>query len=138
PDYAADSILVRLKANAPRVLAAVAPGANLDTPLALVNGLWEVRLAPGEGVPAALAAARANPFVRYAEPNYILHAATVPNDPKYADGTLWGMNKIAMPAAWDVSTGGNTVVAVIDTGVDYNHPDLAAHISTNASEPNGL
>jgi len=133
--YAPDHILVRLKADAPRILARVAPGADLDRPLGLADGLWGVRLAPGETVPAALAAARANPFVRYAEPDYLLHAATVPNDSKYADGTLWGMNKIAMPAAWDVSTGGSTVVAVIDTGVDYTHPDLAAEVGTDL---NGL
>ena len=135
--YVPDRILVRLKADAPRILAAVAPGADLDRPLALVDGLWGVRLAPGQAVAAALAAARANPFVMYAEPDYLLHAATVPNDPKYADGTLWGMNKIAMPAAWDVSTGGSTVVAVIDTGVDYTHPDLAANIWTNPGEVAG-
>lgn len=136
-DYAPDSILVRLKADAPRVLAAVAPGAELDRPLALVDGLWQVQLAAGKTVQAALAAARANPFVAYAEPNYILHAATTPNDPKYLDNTLWGLNKIAMPAAWDIATGGGPVVAVIDTGADYNHPDLAANIWTNSTELNG-
>ncbi|HKB03013.1 MAG TPA: S8 family serine peptidase [Gemmataceae bacterium] len=137
PDYASDSILVRLKPAAPQVLAAVAAGVNLDHQLGLVNGLWEARLAPGKSVSAALKAARANPFVQYAEPNYLLHAATTPNDPKYTDGTLWGMNKIAMPAAWDVSTGGSTLVAVIDTGVDYNHPDLQANIWSNALEAGG-
>ncbi len=140
--YASDSILVRLKADAPRVLAAVAPGAELHQPLALVDGLWSVQLAAGESVPAALAAARADPYVQYAEPNYILHAATTPNDPRYTDGTLWGMNRISMPAAWDVSTGGatpgtGTLVAVIDTGVDYTHPDLAANIWTNPGEVDG-
>jgi subtilisin family serine protease len=138
PDYAADSILVRLKADSPGPQAPVAPGAYLHRPLGLVDGLWEVRLAAGQSVTAALNAVRANPFVEYAEPNYLLHVATTPNDPKYTDGTLWGMNKIGMPAAWNVSTGGATVVAVIDTGVDYNHPDLAANIWTNAPELNGL
>src|SRR5262249_14732583 len=141
PEYAPDSILVRLKADAPRILAAVAPGANLDRPLALVNGLWEVKLG-GPTVPDALRAARANPFVKYAEPNYILHTQTTTNDPQYTNGTQWDMNKIGMPAAWDVSTGGatpgtGTVVAVIDTGVDYTHPDLAANIWTNTAEQNG-
>lgn len=135
--YAPDSILVRLKADAPRVLAAVAPGADLDRPLALVDGLWQVRLAADRSVESALAAARANPYVAYAEPNYLLHVALTPNDPRYTDGTLWGMNKIGMPAAWDVATGGGPVVAVIDTGADYNHPDLAANLWTNTLEVAG-
>ncbi|HKB02221.1 MAG TPA: S8 family serine peptidase [Gemmataceae bacterium] len=136
--YDPHSLLIRLKADAPRVLAAVAPGAEFERPFGLVNGLWSVRLAAGLDVPTALVAARANPFVEYAEPNYILHVETTPNDPKYADGTLWDMNKIAMPAAWDVSTGHpDVLVAVIDTGADYNHPDLAANIWTNAAEAAG-
>ena len=136
-DYAPDSILVRLKADAPRILVAVAPGANLDRPFALVDGLWQVSLTAGRSVPSALAAARANPFVAYAEPNYLFQVATTPNDPRYIDNTLWGMDKIAMPAAWDTATGGGPIVAVIDTGADYNHPDLAANLWTNGAELNG-
>jgi subtilisin family serine protease len=82
------------------------------------------------------------PGVIYAEPNYILEATVIPNDTQF--GQLWGMNNtgqtvsgqtgvadadIDAPEAWDVSTGSsNIVVGVIDTGVDYNHPDLAANI----------
>ena len=136
-EYAADSLLVRLRADAPGPLAPVAPGAYLHRPLGLVDGLWEVRLAPGRAVEASLKAARANPFVEYAEPNYLLRVAETPNDPRYTDGTLWGMNQIAMPGAWDVATGGGPVVAVIDTGADYNHPDLAANMWVNGAELNG-
>lgn len=57
------------------------------------------------------------------EPNYIMHTMAVPNDTYYAK--LWGIKKMAMEQAWDVSTGSNEViVAVIDSGVDYNHEDL--------------
>jgi serine protease len=90
-----------------------------------------------------------DPRVRYAEPNYVVHAdATIPNDPRF--GELYGLNNtgqtiqgspgtadadIDAPEAWEVTTGSSsTVVAVVDTGVDYTHPDLAANIWTNPGE----
>ncbi len=62
--------------------------------------------------------------VLYAEPNYILHHyATEPNDTYY--GLQWHYPQINLPQAWDYTTGDNNViVAVIDTGVLMNHPDL--------------
>ncbi len=56
-------------------------------------------------------------------PNYFRYAQVVPNDPQY--GTQWGLEKINCPNAWNRSTGSpNTVVAVIDSGVDLDHPEL--------------
>jgi serine protease len=80
--------------------------------------------------------------VQYAEFNYVYHAGLTPNDTRF--GQMWGLNNtgqvvsgqtgvpgadISAVQAWDVSTGSTSVVVgVIDTGVDYNHPDLAANI----------
>jgi subtilisin family serine protease len=65
--------------------------------------------------------------VLYAEPNYIGSFATTPNDVYY--NQLWGLPAISTPTAWDISRGSrNYVVAVADTGVDYNHPDLVANL----------
>ena len=97
---------------------------------------------------AVLKAIQADPGVVMAEPNYIVSAlATVPNDPRL--GELWGLNNygqtggtadadIDAPEAWDIgvdSTG--IVVAVIDSGVDYTHADLAANMWVNAAEQAG-
>ena len=72
----------------------------------------------------------------YAEPNYIYHASVIPNDPLF--GQLYGMDKILAPSAWGVSSASpNTIVAVIDSGVEYTHSDLAGNIWTNQAEKNG-
>jgi subtilisin family serine protease len=77
-----------------------------------------------------------NPHVLYAEPNYVISIDKTPNDPSY--GSLWGLPKISAPSAWDVTTGtGAVVVGVVDSGVDYNHPDLAANIWSNSGVING-
>ena len=65
-----------------------------------------------------------------ASPNYEVHAAVVPNDPRYGD--CWGISNINAPSAWNRSTGSNNVyVAIIDTGIDYSNPDLAANVDTS-------
>ncbi|MBQ4479809.1 MAG: S8 family serine peptidase, partial [Victivallales bacterium] len=72
----------------------------------------------------------------YCEPNYKLEVSKTPNDPNFS--ALWGMEKIGAPEAWDSLTDApEVVVAVIDTGVDYNHPDLAANMWVNEAEKNG-
>jgi subtilisin family serine protease len=91
---------------------------------------------------------RKNPHVRYAEPNFIVHADTLPNDPAF--GNLWGLSNTGQPIqgfpgtpgadihaaqAWNTTTGSpNVTVAVIDTGVDYTHPDLSPNVWINPGE----
>ena len=65
------------------------------------------------------------------QPNYINELNSVPNDPYYS--LQWGMGNINMPQVWDYTTGSNTVyVAVLDTGIDYNHPDLNANMGKDS------
>ena len=89
-------------------------------------------------------AMRSRPDVIYAEPNYIRHKLTVPNDPRYPeqwalhntaqDGGLAG-NDIKAEQAWDKTTGSrNIVVGVVDEGIDISHPDLKDNIWTNPAE----
>lgn len=62
-------------------------------------------------------------YIEYAEKNLIFHACKTPNDPRRAE--QYALNKISAYQAWDITTGSeNIVVAVIDTGIDFNHPDL--------------
>jgi subtilisin family serine protease len=83
-----------------------------------------------------------DPDIEYAEPNYVVRLAATPNDPSFS--SLWGLFNngvnpvgggglsgadIDAPAAWDMTTGSRAqVVAIFDTGIDYNHPDLAANV----------
>ena len=58
------------------------------------------------------------------EPNYYVNAALTPNDPLWA--SQWGLPKVRADLAWDIELGKRSViVAVIDTGIDYSHEDLA-------------
>ncbi len=75
----------------------------------------------------------ADPAVAYAEPDFVVHAEAIPNDPRWSE--LWGMAKIGAPSAWDLSTGSSSIViADIDTGVAYDHQDLAANMWQNPGE----
>ena len=71
--------------------------------------------------------------VEYAQPNYIYQTCSDPNDPEFPD--QYAHQLIQMADAWDISTGsGDVVVAVMDTGVDINHPDLKDNIWINSGE----
>lgn len=78
-------------------------------------------------VAALLARFGGRPDVEYAEPDSVMYLNATPNDPSFS--LLWGMQKISAPSAWDVALGSQSVVlGVVDSGVDYNHPDLAANL----------
>jgi subtilisin family serine protease len=125
--------------------------------------IWEI---PSGKVEETISAYSNDPRVEYIEPDYIITLedvektsptqeiletitpqTTTPNDPSYPQ--LWGLNNtgqtggtpdadIDAPEAWDIQTGNpNTVIGVIDTGVDYNHPDLVDNIWTNPGETAG-
>jgi len=85
---------------------------------------------------------RKYPNIEFAEPNYVARIQMVPNDPYYSSSgswgqaydDLWGIKKINCAPAWDTSLGDGVVVAVIDTGLDYNHEDIASNVWVNSAE----
>ena len=124
-------------------------GASVELEYSIVPGLCLIRLPEGMTVEEGIKALSESDDVLYVEPNYEVNALSViPNDPRF--GELWNMHNtgqsggtadadIDAPEAWDVATGGGSevIVAVIDTGVDYLHPDLAANMWINEAEFNG-
>ncbi len=113
-----------------------------------------LRLGKGVTVDEAVTKYRQDPAVEYAEPNYVYQLSGLPNDPLFPE--LWGLHNtgqsvrgvvgtpgadIHASEAWDITTGSATVIiALIDTGIAYDHPDLADNMWTNPGEipNNGL
>jgi subtilisin family serine protease len=106
-------------------------------------GVHHVKLPADITVVEAVELYRSDPDVEYVEPNYYRYLQVVPHDPDF--DLLWGLENTGQPvqgtfgtpgadieatAAWDRATDCTQVtVAIIDTGADYNHPDLAGNIA---------
>jgi subtilisin family serine protease len=147
--YVSDELLVGLKEgihqDAIQALNARV-GAETIYQFKIINA-YQLRLPLRLGVPAAIAFYSRQPEVEYAEPNYLVYADAIPNDPEFKK--LWGMDNtgqtggtpdadIDAPEAWDITTGSEKIiVASIDTGVDYNHEDLRDNMWVNAAEASG-
>jgi subtilisin family serine protease len=120
-------------------------GTTIGAPVSgLVSGLYEVNLPPGLPQALALAAYKADPWVMFAQADVDVVTQTVPNDPLFANqnnllntGQNGGTpgDDINATAAWKVTTGSNNVVvAEMDTGIDYTHPDLYQNVWINQAE----
>jgi subtilisin family serine protease len=106
-----------------------------------------VKLEESLSVEEAIALYLTNPEVEYVEPNLLFEILTLPNDLYF--NTLWGLYNsgqtggtpgadIDIVQAWDMTTGNsNIAVAIIDTGIDYIHPDLGENIWINLAEFKG-
>jgi serine protease len=114
-----------------------------------VRGLALVKLPENVKVADALAILKEKSEFIYVRPNHkIKQLSTIPNDTDFDE--LWGMHNegqtggtldadIDAPEAWDMTTDSHdTIVAVIDSGIDYNHPDLAGNMWVNEAELNGV
>jgi subtilisin family serine protease len=112
--------------------------------MSFIGGTQLVSVPPGD-VLSAIKTLRSRGHVRFAEPDYLNHEDAAPNDPSF--GLQWGHRNTGQTVngdtgtagadersvpAWDVTTGSRSIViAEVDSGVDYNHPDLAANIWSN-------
>lgn len=124
-------------------------GATLERSIKGLPGLDLVHVKSGTSVVDAIAKYSAMPGIAYAEPNFLKETYATPNDPKYSSGELWGLRNTGQDGgtddadidageAWNLNTGSSDViVGVIDSGVDWNHPDLAANMWHNPGETPG-
>ena len=137
---AAGEILVRFRGNAN--INQLRADVDAETDRFVGDGrIWHAR-SRGKNVQALIAQLRTRPDVLYVEPNYILYSTSQPNDPRFPE--LWNLLNVGQTIggiagtpgadihatdAWDTAIGARTVlVGVVDTGVDYTHPDLAANV----------
>lgn len=154
PEYVEGRVIVKFRPQA----AATARARVLDalsvvqrSPLGMIGA--EVIDMGGMSTAQAIALLADDPAIEYIEPDYLVYAVRpqqsasdttrIPNDPRFRE--LWGMHNtgqtggtpgadIDAPQAWMITTGGDVIVGVIDSGVDYRHPDLADNMWRNPGE----
>ena len=146
-----ERLLVRFKSGATRAgRQAAHTAARAEGVLRAYRAVPDLQLVAvaEDNLATALDVYQKNPDVLYAEPDYYVWTDAIPDDPDF--GLLWGMYNtgqtvnddpgtpgadIRATEAWDVWTGASEFrIAVIDTGVKYDHPDLEANIWTNLGE----
>lgn len=106
--------------------------------------IFHIKLPANLTVDEAIQRIQKHPLVEYVARNGLYYLDVTPNDPQF--GQLWGLHNtgqnggtadadIDAPEAWNITTGSNDVViAVIDSGAQLDHPDLAANLWTNPGE----
>ena len=144
--YLPDRVIVKFRetVSAEAVQSRVAPvGVQVVETLPVV-GAQLCRVKPGMSVEATVDTLKKLSGVEYVEPDYIVYALEIPNDPDFTK--LWGLNNegqsggiydadIDAPEAWNKEKGKkDIIVSIIDTGIDYDHPDLKANIWKNTDE----
>ncbi len=138
PVYIPGQLVVKFRAGAP---AASVSALHTQVGASLVStidrlGVHVIRLAAGADQDAAMSAYRASPIVEYVERDAYAYAtaAVTPNDPFYVPDQSWHYGMINLATAWNVTTGSAAViVAVLDTGIRDDHPDLIGITSGTSS-----
>ncbi len=125
PPYATREVLVKFTAGA-AAANNLPPGLDLELVKAVgSSGYVRVRSRTRD-TSSLVQTLSQRPDVRHVEPNYVFKRQRLPGE---SLDELWGLTKISAPTAWDKTTGSRgVVVGVIDSGVDYNHTDLATNV----------
>lgn len=102
-------------------------GMSIAIPIKQIGAAAYIDTTGAPSLEAAMEAYRADPRVRYAEPDYIVHALDLPNDQYF--GNQYGMSKVQAPGAWSVTHGSASVtVTILDCGIYEARPDLAGKV----------
>ncbi len=143
-DYVSDELIVKFRAGVgedKKDLARFRVFGTRKKIFRIVPGLEVIKLARHVSIDEAIQIYRRDPDVVYAEPNYILRTMATPNDPRFNE--MWGLNNVGQSGgtpdadidateAWEITKGSSSVIiGVIDSGVDYTHPDLAGNLHRN-------
>jgi subtilisin family serine protease len=143
--WVADQLLVRAHSTARSLAPAQLAGEGTWTDSEIpALGVVVVNTPPGRGA-SVERNLRASGLFRFVERNYVATSdTTAPNDPLYS--AQWGLPITHVPEAWDTTTGAGITIAVVDTGIDAAHPDLAGRVidaynaitgSADAADDNG-
>ena len=141
---AENEVIVKFNQISPSEIATLTQTLELTSirPLGGIKRLYHLR-SRSKKIDDLIAKLSARADVAYAEPNFQWQAIAVPNDPQfanqwalqntgqYSDGFSTGLTgaDISAVSAWDISTGGTAhVVGIVDTGIDYTHPDLQPNV----------
>lgn len=138
--YATDRLLVQLRPEFAQTSIAQAVSGISSVSSIGESGWLQLNLQVGANLNGAMQRLQQLSSVLTVTPDFRVNLTSVPNDPMYASqwsltGSTNTSGNIGATQAWDYGTGSNTIiVGVIDTGIDYTHPDLAANIWTNTRE----